>query len=283
MSEHANAYSGPAIVIRRVTTHLHYVPRAAPALARVSCAGRFFDGWLPISPDAEQWARLWNEVKEIAGTAGRDPNALTGAMYLTVITDEDRTRANERLYLEQYYGQCAAVMRSRQACYAGPNGGPGRMVARLCTSRHHPSCAALCRRPRAASGNRGGAAEQAHLLMVALQYRAKRSGAIFVILAARPTTWKRCRVEASESASCSSAVLPAAKASAGWSEFACLPLSTPALPRCARLWIAVSVLTAWWRHYNSATVVRDVTATGGGSSKAHRCLSHACTVTPGSW
>ena len=52
-------------------------------------------------------------------------NALTGAMYVTVITDEDRNRANERLnaYLEQYYGQPAAVMRSRQACYAGPNGG----------------------------------------------------------------------------------------------------------------------------------------------------------------
>jgi hypothetical protein len=46
-------------------------------------------------------------------------------MYVTVITDEDRNRANERLnaYLEQYYGQPAAAMRSRQACYAGPNGG----------------------------------------------------------------------------------------------------------------------------------------------------------------
>jgi hypothetical protein len=32
---------------------------------------------------------------------------------------------HERLnaYLEQYYGQPAAVMRSRQACYAGPNDG----------------------------------------------------------------------------------------------------------------------------------------------------------------
>jgi hypothetical protein len=56
---------------------------------------------------------------------GRDANAVTGAMYLTVAIDEDPSRANERLntYLEQYYGQPAAVMRSRQACYAGPNGG----------------------------------------------------------------------------------------------------------------------------------------------------------------
>jgi len=58
-------------------------------------------------------------------TPGRDANAVTGAMYLTVAIDEDPSRANERLntYLEQYYGQPAAVMRSRQACYDGPNGG----------------------------------------------------------------------------------------------------------------------------------------------------------------
>jgi alkanesulfonate monooxygenase SsuD/methylene tetrahydromethanopterin reductase-like flavin-dependent oxidoreductase (luciferase family) len=42
-----------------------------------------------------QWPRLWNEVKETARAAGRDPNALTGAMYLTVIIDEDPSRANE--------------------------------------------------------------------------------------------------------------------------------------------------------------------------------------------
>jgi alkanesulfonate monooxygenase SsuD/methylene tetrahydromethanopterin reductase-like flavin-dependent oxidoreductase (luciferase family) len=92
--------------------------------ASLDRAGRFFDGWLPIAPAADQWARLWNEVKEIARAAGRDPNAVTGAMYLTVTTDEDPSRADERLntYLEQYYGQPAAVVRSRQACYAGPNG-----------------------------------------------------------------------------------------------------------------------------------------------------------------
>jgi hypothetical protein len=63
-------------------------------------------------------SRLWNEVKEIARTVGRDPNALTGAMYLTVVIDEDPSRANERLntYLEQYYGQPAAVIRESAPC-----------------------------------------------------------------------------------------------------------------------------------------------------------------------
>jgi hypothetical protein len=42
-------------------------------------------------------------------------------MYLTIAVDEDASRANARLdnYLERYYGHPAAVLRTRQACYAG--------------------------------------------------------------------------------------------------------------------------------------------------------------------
>jgi alkanesulfonate monooxygenase SsuD/methylene tetrahydromethanopterin reductase-like flavin-dependent oxidoreductase (luciferase family) len=93
--------------------------------ASLQRAGRFFDGWLPLAPSADEWARMWKQVKEIANVAGRDPNALTGAMYLTLAVDENPSRANERLsiYLEQYYGQPAAVTRRRQAWYAGPRSG----------------------------------------------------------------------------------------------------------------------------------------------------------------
>jgi alkanesulfonate monooxygenase SsuD/methylene tetrahydromethanopterin reductase-like flavin-dependent oxidoreductase (luciferase family) len=93
--------------------------------ASLERAGRQFDGWLPIAPDAGQWGRQWREIKDIARAAGRDPDALTGAMYLTVALDDDAARADERLnvYLEQYYGQPAAAMRSRQAAYAGPKQG----------------------------------------------------------------------------------------------------------------------------------------------------------------
>jgi alkanesulfonate monooxygenase SsuD/methylene tetrahydromethanopterin reductase-like flavin-dependent oxidoreductase (luciferase family) len=93
--------------------------------ASLERAGRYFEGWLPIAPDAAQWRRQWAEVKEIAGSAGRDPDKLTGAMYVTVALDQDPGRANERLnaYLEQYYSQPAAAMRARQACYAGPSEG----------------------------------------------------------------------------------------------------------------------------------------------------------------
>ena len=93
--------------------------------ASLERAGRWFDGWFPISPDAAAFARHWAEVKAIAVDAGRDPAALSGAMYLTVCLDEDASRANTRLdaFLERYYGQPASVLRRRQAHYAGSPSG----------------------------------------------------------------------------------------------------------------------------------------------------------------
>jgi alkanesulfonate monooxygenase SsuD/methylene tetrahydromethanopterin reductase-like flavin-dependent oxidoreductase (luciferase family) len=93
--------------------------------ASLERAARFFDGWMPITPDAAEWARQWQEVQSIAKQAGRDPAVLTGSMYLTLVVDDDAARANQRLdaFLERYYGQPAAVMRKRQACYAGPGAG----------------------------------------------------------------------------------------------------------------------------------------------------------------
>jgi alkanesulfonate monooxygenase SsuD/methylene tetrahydromethanopterin reductase-like flavin-dependent oxidoreductase (luciferase family) len=77
--------------------------------ASLERAGRHFDGWLPIAPDAEQWGRQWQEVKDVARQAGRDPTALTGAMYLTLAVDDNTERANARLddYLARYYGEPA--------------------------------------------------------------------------------------------------------------------------------------------------------------------------------
>jgi probable F420-dependent oxidoreductase len=93
--------------------------------ASLERAGRWFDGWFPIAPDAATFARQWAEVKAIAAAAGRDPAALSGAMYLTVCLDEDASRANTRLdaFLERYYGQPASVLRRRQAHYAGSPSG----------------------------------------------------------------------------------------------------------------------------------------------------------------
>jgi alkanesulfonate monooxygenase SsuD/methylene tetrahydromethanopterin reductase-like flavin-dependent oxidoreductase (luciferase family) len=93
--------------------------------ASLERAGRYFDGWLPNSPDATLWGRRWAEVQAHARNAGRDSAALTGAAYLTLAIDDDQARADAWLntYLEQYYGQPATAMRARQACFAGPASG----------------------------------------------------------------------------------------------------------------------------------------------------------------
>jgi probable F420-dependent oxidoreductase len=93
--------------------------------ASIERAGRYFDGWMPITPDAADWGRQWREIKAIARAAGRNADALTGSMYLNIVLDDDAARANARLdhFLETYYAQPAAVLRKRQRSYAGPKAG----------------------------------------------------------------------------------------------------------------------------------------------------------------
>jgi probable F420-dependent oxidoreductase len=86
---------------------------------------RLYDGWFPNAPDAKGWGVQWREIQDIAREAGRDPAALTGAIYLTLTIDEDAARAEQRIdaFMVNYYGQPAQAMRSRQANYAGPAAG----------------------------------------------------------------------------------------------------------------------------------------------------------------
>ena len=85
-------------------------------------AGRYFDGWFPTGPDdASEWGSLFREIQSVAKDSGRDPAAVTGAVYLTVALDDNAEAANARIdsYLEGYYSAPAAVIRKRQACYGG--------------------------------------------------------------------------------------------------------------------------------------------------------------------
>ena len=90
--------------------------------ASLERAGRSFDGWFPTGPDAAGWGEQWREVEAIAAGAGRPPGAVVGAVYLTLAIDDDEAAGNARIdeYLERYYGVPAAVLRRRQACFAGP-------------------------------------------------------------------------------------------------------------------------------------------------------------------
>jgi alkanesulfonate monooxygenase SsuD/methylene tetrahydromethanopterin reductase-like flavin-dependent oxidoreductase (luciferase family) len=99
----------------------------APARER---AGRLFDGWFPNAPMAAEYGLQWAEVQNAARSAGRDPAALTGAMYLTLAIDDDTARAEDRInrYLERYYGVRPDVTRKRQMCFAGPAAGAARWL-----------------------------------------------------------------------------------------------------------------------------------------------------------
>jgi len=90
--------------------------------ASLERAGKFFDGWFPISPSPEEFAQGMGHVREVAKAAGRDAGAVEGAMYLTLALDDDAAKAEARLnaFLESYYGQPAHRLRRRQTCYAGP-------------------------------------------------------------------------------------------------------------------------------------------------------------------
>lgn len=92
---------------------------ATGALAR---AGKSLDGWFPTGPDADTFGAQLSTVREHAREAGRDPADVTGAIYLTIALDDDATRGQERIdaFLESYYGQSAAILRKRQACFGGP-------------------------------------------------------------------------------------------------------------------------------------------------------------------
>lgn len=98
--------------------------------ASLDRAGKFFDGWFPIAPSPDTFATQWADIRATARAEGRDAEAMTGAMYLTIALDDDATRANARLdaFLEAYYSAPAAVLRRRQACYAGPKDGLGAFL-----------------------------------------------------------------------------------------------------------------------------------------------------------
>jgi alkanesulfonate monooxygenase SsuD/methylene tetrahydromethanopterin reductase-like flavin-dependent oxidoreductase (luciferase family) len=83
--------------------------------------GRLYDGWFPSQPQPEQYAAQLQDVRSAARTAGRDPSAITAAMYVTLAIDDDPARADATMndYLVRYYRLPAAETRDRERCFAG--------------------------------------------------------------------------------------------------------------------------------------------------------------------
>ena len=61
-------------------------------------------------------------MRAAARAAGRAPDAVTGAVYVTLALDPSAAAAEKRLdaFLENYYAAPARAIKARQATYAGP-------------------------------------------------------------------------------------------------------------------------------------------------------------------
>jgi len=81
-----------------------------------------FDAWFPTGPSVEFFAENFPRVQAAAKAAGRRPDDVIGAAYLTLALDPDAAKAEARMnqFLETYYAAPAKVIKARQAGYAGP-------------------------------------------------------------------------------------------------------------------------------------------------------------------
>ncbi|MGH7335562.1 MAG: LLM class flavin-dependent oxidoreductase [Candidatus Rokuibacteriota bacterium] len=81
-----------------------------------------FDAWFPTGPNSDFFAEHWPHIQAAAHAAGRAPDDVVGAAYVTLAIDPKATAAERRLssFLETYYAVPARAMLARQACYAGP-------------------------------------------------------------------------------------------------------------------------------------------------------------------
>lgn len=91
------------------------------APAALERAGKHFDGWFPTGPDAKRWGEHWRQVQAVAKEAGRQPDDVEAAVYLTIAVDDDAAKAEQRIndFLAGYYGQRPDVLKKRQACFSG--------------------------------------------------------------------------------------------------------------------------------------------------------------------
>ena len=93
--------------------------------------GRLYDGWFPSQPQPEEYAAQLEDVRAAAQAAGRDPAAITAAMYVTLAIDDNPARANG------YDGRLPRALlphagrrdaRPRRRCFAGTEAGAAAWI-----------------------------------------------------------------------------------------------------------------------------------------------------------
>jgi alkanesulfonate monooxygenase SsuD/methylene tetrahydromethanopterin reductase-like flavin-dependent oxidoreductase (luciferase family) len=90
--------------------------------AALTRTGRLYDGWLPYPPDPADYASGLAAVRRAARDAGRAPDALTQALFVTLLIADDAAGARRALdaYSRLTYGLPLDALRTVQAAIAGP-------------------------------------------------------------------------------------------------------------------------------------------------------------------
>ncbi|MEV4636690.1 LLM class flavin-dependent oxidoreductase [Actinoplanes sp. NPDC049548] len=86
------------------------------ALART---GRLYDGWLPYPPDPADYASGLAQVHKAAADNGRSSDAVTPALFVTVLIDEDGERRAMDRYATTVYGMPLTELEKVQAVVTG--------------------------------------------------------------------------------------------------------------------------------------------------------------------
>ena len=89
------------------------------ALRRI---GRHYDGWMPYPPSAEGYAEGLATVRAAAAAAGRDADAVTPALFVSVALTDTVEQGRELLgeFAEASYGMPLEQLEQVQALAAGP-------------------------------------------------------------------------------------------------------------------------------------------------------------------
>jgi alkanesulfonate monooxygenase SsuD/methylene tetrahydromethanopterin reductase-like flavin-dependent oxidoreductase (luciferase family) len=85
-------------------------------------AGRHYDGWLPYPPTPDAYENGLNSVREAALAAGRDPGAVTPALFVTIGITEDLETGHRLLedYTLATYHRPLEYVKRIQVLIAGP-------------------------------------------------------------------------------------------------------------------------------------------------------------------
>jgi alkanesulfonate monooxygenase SsuD/methylene tetrahydromethanopterin reductase-like flavin-dependent oxidoreductase (luciferase family) len=87
-------------------------------IARIAAG---YDGWMPLLPDPDQYARTWRSIGEAVSAGGRDPDSVTASLFATINVNPDATRARADLddFSRRYYGLPLAKMSELQPYFGG--------------------------------------------------------------------------------------------------------------------------------------------------------------------